>query len=330
MKLFNPFKIGLCSAFVFSLFSSNLLALQIDNGEATTVQGYWAVDITDGGESRTVFLTGTGTPSGTVFENIEIVFDYFSYVDTGSGGVRLSSTTITSPTASSGANETTSAGTFLGSAGNTIEWTMVSSIAAGSSVMVNELSLVARTGSLGLIDFYQYLDEDVLGNGDDFFITRGVSGLDLELFTVDNGETIGVSHSGDQSGAGDAAFSGWAACIYDNIRPAISSGTQAVSLAGEICGTLDGIAGVHPEVGAGYGPADIVSVLTWNVTSTATSATIVTTLGGVPDAGGIGGAQPTEPAIPVPTLNAWVLGLLASLFGLIAIVALRRRNPTIG
>jgi len=200
MNKYNQFLAPAVAAIALSLVSFNVGAVVINNGLATSQQGYWSVDVLDGGETRVANLTGTGTPSGTIFQNEEIIFDYFSYVDAGLGGVSLSATTIVSGAAITNPGEVTSSGNFLGSAGNIIDWVMVSTITAGSSIMTNALTLTARTGTLGTLDFYQYLDEDVLGSSNDFFFTRGNSGSNLELFTIDNAEAIGVSHSGAQSG----------------------------------------------------------------------------------------------------------------------------------
>ncbi len=153
--------------------------------------------------------------------------------------------------------------------------------------------------------FFQYLDEDIEGVADDVFLTRGsVSGLDLELFTIDNTEVYGVSHSGAldaTQGLDNAVFAGWAAGVFDSMRPAIEGGTQNVALAGIISASLPGM--IHPQLGGSWGPRDIVSVMAWDVNATGTSATIVTTLGGVPDITDIPGGAP-EPG----TLTLWILG----------------------
>ena len=315
---------------IFSLASFSAAAVEIDNGFTTNQQGYWRVDVTDGGESRSVWMTGVGTPSGTIYEDEEIVFDYFSYVDTGSGGIRLSSTNILVSTIVTFGNEVSSTGSFTGSGGNTIDWVMLSSIEPGSSVMVNTLSFAAQTGTLGVLDFYQYLDEDVLGSGDDVFFARGTSGTDLELFTIDNTEAMGVSHSGAQSGGQgliDAVFSGWAACEYNDMKPAISSGTQAVAMGGDICAALASAQINHAIVGSGYGPIDVVSVMAWGIDPDATAASVITTLGGVPDITVVVD-PPTTPAeyTPVPTLNHWMLALLTLLLGAVAMRTIQRRN----
>jgi hypothetical protein len=192
---------------------------------------------------------------------------------------------------------------------------VTSSIPDGEGVMTSTFNFMAETGTLGDLRFSQYLDEDVQSPVDDVFFTRGsFAGADLELFTVDNTEVYGVSHSGALSsaqGLANATFAGWAANTYNNMKPAITAGTQAVSPTGV---NAIGPSFVHPELGLVYGPVDVVSVLAWDVDPQATSATIVTTLGGVPD---IIDIPPPDDVIPEPsTLAIWsLLGTLAILVG---------------
>ena len=286
-------------------------AIVINNGLPSTTVGYWSTDVISGGEVNAANITAVGTPSGTTHTNSQVIFDYFSYVDVGPLGaaVQLPATTVTSPAALTGTNQVSSAGTFAGAGGNTINWSVTSSIPAGGSVLSSTYSFTAAPGSLlGAIRFYQYLDEDVLGAGDDVFITRGsVATSDLQLFTIDNAEAIGVSHSGAfTAGLTNATFAGWAACTYNNMKGPIVAGTQAVSAAGEICAGLAGVPINHPVVGPGLGPRDIVSVLAWDVDPNAASASFITTLGGVPSAQDI----PTDPSVPEPTtVSLLVTGL---------------------
>lgn len=282
-------------------------AVIIDNDIPLGTVGAWSVDVTTGGESRQGDLTANRLASGDVYTE-NTLYDYFTYVDTGSGGFRLSG----SAPVLTGDDEVTSTGSFAGAAGNTINWEAVSTIADGSSLMVNTFTFTAVTGTLGALRLYQYMDEDIQGVGDDVFFTRGsVGGADLELYTVDNTEVYGVSHSGALTvgqGLVDAIFAGWGVCEYNSMKPAIEGGTQGVSTTGDFCGLLTGPF-VHPEVGTAWGPQDIVSVLAWDALAGATSATIITTLGGVPDVTDI----PDENgSVPLPgSLLLLAPGLLA-------------------
>jgi len=170
-----------------------------------------------------------------------------------------------------------------------VNWSVFSAIADGSKIVVNTFQFNAQPGkTLGKIRFYQYLDEDVLGAGNDVFFTTGsIVNLNLGLFTVDNAEAIGISHSGALStgqGLVNSQVIGYAACKFDQMRSAIVNGTQAVSSVGNLCSNLSSLAFIHPVVGPVYGPLDIVSVIVWDVNPNANSATIITTLGGVPTA----------------------------------------------
>ena len=138
-------------------------------------------------------------------------------------------------------------------------------------------------GPLGALRFLQYLDEDVQGAGDDVFLSVGTAaGGDLELFTFDNTDVYGLSHSGALLPGTDlqnALFNGWAADRFNNMKPLIEGVGQLVSPTGVIT-NLQGLQ--HPQLGPVFGPADIVSVLAWDVDPNAASAVITTSLGGIP------------------------------------------------
>lgn len=301
-------------------------AVTIDNDLATSTLGYLAINVDNAGESREGYITGQGTPSNTLFENQEVIYDYYTYLDTGTGGGRLSAS-VTVPAALTGDDEVTSSGSFTGSGNNSIDWQAVSVIEDDGELMTTTYTFTAQSGTLGLIRLYQYLDEDVLGSGNDVFFTRGsTAGLDLQLYTIDNAEAIGISHSGALSigqGLQNAMFAGYAACTYNNMQPAIIAGTQSVNSTGSLCASLASNPINHPEVGPALGPVDVVSVMAWDVDPDAATATIISTLGGVPDITDLPPPPPSD-MVPVPALST--VGLVLLGFLMLLMVGIRRHN----
>jgi hypothetical protein len=219
---------------------------------------------------------------------------YFSYVDVGAGGFRLN----TGIPVLDG-NNVVSNGSFIGANGNTINWNVVSSIEPNSTIYRNKLTFTASTGNLGNLTFYQYLDEDLQSVSDDIFLSRGSAAAGtLELFTIDGPEIYGVSHGGaynTSQGLVNASFTGWAADRYNNMKPRIANGTQDVAMNGVIQNLPQGS---DPTLGTFSGPADIVSVLAWDVNPNASRAEIITTLGGIPDISDIPGTSQENPVFP--------------------------------
>ena len=224
------------------------------------------------------------------------MFDYFSYVDPGidGDGFQLSSFQAngSAPVRDPGnPNIVTSNGSFTGvsqpgaNQPNTILWKAVSSIAPSGQVMNTQFTFTTENGGpLGALRFLQYLDEDVQGAGDDVFLSAGTAASgDLELFTFDNTDVFGLSHSGvllpGTTDLQNASFTGWAADRFNNMKPLIEGVGQLVSPTGVITNLLSL---QHPQLGSVLGPADIVSVLAWDVDPNAASAVITTSLGGIP------------------------------------------------
>ena len=261
-------------------------AIEITNGLDPSEVGYWRVDVQEGGNVfQAAFITGQGTPSGSMFVNERIVYEYLTLIGIGPLGRADPLDIYVERIAELRDGKVVSSGTFEGENHNTINWTVSSEIPEGGSVMTSRFEFHAETGTLGHIRLHQYLDEDVLDYEDDVFFTRGSAASgNLKLFTVDDAEAIGVSHSGAlvaAQGLMNASFSGWAACIHNLILPSIEDGTLGVSPTGIVCDELLETSIEHSVVGPGYGPADIVSTMAWDVDPEATSAVIITTLGGV-------------------------------------------------
>lgn len=302
------------------LLSGAAHALVIDNDIPLGTLGAFQVDVRSGGQTRDGTLTAQPAGGGSLVTD-ELIFDYFTYIQTGQGsGFQLPTDGAVN---SIGNDAVRSSGTFTGSAGNTISWTVDSTIADGTPTLQNAFTFSATEGTLGTLRLFQYLDEDVAsGPSDDVFFTRGsVAELDLELFTVDGEALYGINHSGafgEAQGLVNATFAGWAVCDYNTQKPDLQAGTQAVSLSGDVCAGL-GTTSI-PDIGTVLGPRDIVSVLAWDVLINATSATIITTLGGLPDINEVPGPGPGPDPVPAPA----ALGLFG--LGVLGLGALRRRR----
>ena len=319
--------------------AQDAFALIIDNDIAPGTLNHFRVDVDDGGEAFSAFINR----GGGVLDD-QLIFDYFTYIDTNGigvagGDIRLVDFTVV-PVFVSGDDKVTSSGTFTGSAGNTISWTAVSSVAAGQTKMETTYTFTAQSGTLGVISLIQYLDEDVPPNfGDcDLFIFGSAVAGDLELLTFDHNLIYGVSQSGAYNAAQglvNAAFDGFAAKEFPSLRNDLDSGQVSVSPTGVIGPTLSGLA-LHnhaiPLVNV-IGPEDITTALSYTVNPSANTATIVTSLGGVPDAtsidGPIGGLiLSTDTAAlllaGVQTSVFWVLPALVSAAG-IGLFVIRRK-----
>lgn len=275
--------------FLFFLIPTPTLAIYISNNMSSDEVGYWAVDILTGGESRNALLTANRFASGDIYTE-NVLYDYFSYVDVGANGgaVRLSDTNIASiPVLDPlNPNVASSTGFFTGENNRIIDWTATSSIVEGTpGIMTTRFTFTTRDGGgLGTLRFLQYLDEDVEGVGDDVLFVEGTAGSNnLELFTFDSVQVYGVSQSGvflQGSGLEQATFKGWAADVFDAMRPRITGAGQPLSESGVI-NNLPSFS--HPQIGQVYGPRDVVSVLAWDVDQNASTAVITTSLGGRPD-----------------------------------------------
>jgi hypothetical protein len=117
------------------LISQISYAVVIDNDKTKSQGGYFSVDVGDAGETRTVLLTD---PDATR-QGEDIAYDYESYVVVNGVPSRLAGTAPV--TVGDDADRLSSNGSFTGSDGNTISWTIESSIANDSLQMRNVLPL---------------------------------------------------------------------------------------------------------------------------------------------------------------------------------------------
>jgi hypothetical protein len=123
----------------------------------------------------------------------------------------------------------------------------------------------------------------------------------LALLTFDNTQVIGVNHSGafvSPFGLENGVFAGWAAGRYPLMRNRISDGTQSVLVEGAVEDALAAFG--HPQLGTVFGPADITSVLAWDVGPNASSAAVTTSLGGTAASVGSTQVRCRRSVCPVP------------------------------
>ena len=254
-------------------------AVEISNGIPAGTVGHFLVNVDDAGTTRRVIVSAARFGSDAI-DTRSVVRNYYSFIDRGSIGVgeRLRGPLPVSVDPIN-PNSVTNNSFFRGVNGNSILWTTVSSIAPGAQVMTTTYTFIAENGSLGPLRLLLHLDGVVLEGSDDVFFHKGSAvGGDLKLFTFDNTDAYGISHSG--AVLQNASFAGWAADHFDNIILSIeSTAGQPVSPDG-IIANLPSFQ--HPQLGPVFGPADNVSVLAWDVAPDATSAVITTSLGAVP------------------------------------------------
>lgn len=318
----------LAGLFVAGMFATpSAHAILVDNGIAG--DGFWEVDVENGGESREGNLDPAGTPDGEAGD-VDIIFDYFHYVDVDAdgGGVRLSNTNVTSPAGgtSGTGGVVNSAGWFTGNNGM-INWTSSSTIGAGSSLYLTTLEF-SSSNPFGVVRLIQYLDEDVLGVSDDHLIVVGTPGLDdFQLLTVDDDNNVGVSHAATYNTATGMTYIGWAADKFSDLRSDITgAGGATYSVPGVVDTTS------LPDLGVGgdarypglqaYGPADITSAIAFDFDPEAFFASVIFSLGGSPS--GTPPPPPTETdgrvSLPEPTTTALLT------LGLVGLGWVRRRR----
>ena len=267
----SQFKVLFCLLSSASILSAH--AVEIDNSIDSSQVGAWAVDVSTGGESNQANLTAKRADTNEI-DSGDVLFDFFTYIDTGNGGFRLSDTVISNPAIGSG-NSVSSAGSFTGSNGNTVTWTATSIIQPNTTEMINTyiFNVAEGSGGLGNITLLQYLDADIDSDqptSDSFFTRGSVASGNLELHTIqfdptsDNQGKFGLSLSGGLAPSisdplvqaqalvettsdaltselilENAEFTGWAVESFgaDNegdMEAAIIAGTQNLSIDGVI------------------------------------------------------------------------------------------------
>ncbi len=280
--------------------------------------GRWEVDALDGGQTETGNLDPVG-PIGLE----DIIFQYLHWVDVSSGGIPLGDTTVTMPATLTGPNTVTSAGNFAGANG-TINWTAVSTIPPGSQLYLTTLTFQSNA-PFGPVRLSQYLDEDVLGSGDDHLVVIGTPGMDdFQLLTVDSTENVGVSHAAGYSSAVGMTYIGWAADEFFDLGAAILDGSAMYSIAG-VVDTTDLPPIMDPRFPGlpAFGPNDITSAIAFDLNPNATFASVLLSLGGAPEGTPPPPPLPDQGVIPEPG-SLTLLGLGAC--GLLGAHWYRRRQ----
>ncbi len=251
--------------------------IPIDNG--VTGDGAWEVTVESGGDSRSGILD----PAGPIGPN-NVIFELATYVDAGAdgGAVRLSDTNITGEPTLTAPGQVSSGGTFAGPNGP-VNWSAVSRIAPGTLVYQNTVTFTS-SAPFGALRVSCYLDEDVLGAGDDIMVLFGTPGQsDFNVLTVDNTDNFGVSHAAGYLSAVNATYIGWAADEFSDLRSAITSTGASYSIPGVINTTsLPPITDARYPGRPVFGPNDITNAFAFDLSPTATTATVACSLGGLP------------------------------------------------
>ena len=318
--------------------SNSPSGIVIDNDIPLGTLGAFQVDVQDAGDTRCGVVTAEIADSSLITE--DVIFDWFNYIEDDEGVFRLGDTTTSGPSLT-GDDEVSSSGRYLGSNGNIIEWTAVSSIPTDAIVMdtvytfgdapcgtyppdlsVNpllfpkELEGPACESGVGFARHIQYLDEDVPPNVSNcVLIVRGTpAGGDLELLTIDTVEQYGISQGGaftPAQGLVNANFDGWAASQFSLIVDELDFDdlVRPVSLTGEVDPSLPFF--VHPVFGDSFGPEDVTSMMVWTMDAN-TQVTIPTTLGVIPSISDIP-PIPSDPLvggniIPIDSISLVLVG----------------------
>lgn len=266
-----------------ALAAASVARAQVTINNGLVGDGSWVVISENGGDTR----SGVLDPTGSVIAAGDLIFDLFTYVDTGANGgaARLSASTTTP--AALVAGQVVSSGSFAGLNG-TVNWTATASIPAGVAAYNVTLSFTSAS-PFGVLRVIHYFDEDVIAGdaGDDVLILFGTPGNpDFFLLTLDSTDNIGIGHTAQFVGITGATYVGWAADKWQDLKTALTGAGATYSIAGNIdtVDLLSMVDGRHPTRPA-YGPRDITQAFAFDLDPAATSATVVVTLSGAPSGG---------------------------------------------
>jgi outer membrane autotransporter protein len=182
----------------------------IDNG--LTGVGAWGVLVDDGGGSETGWIIASDGNSGANGE--DVIYDLYTMIDFRQAGgdlYELRNETITQGATRQSDGSVTSAGTVTDTGGTnrTINWSSVSSIAAGSSAFRTQYTFTSGAQFGTGVRVLQYFDQDVRGSSSDNVIIAGTAAANnQQILTTDVTARVGVSHYTNQSAATGATFLG--------------------------------------------------------------------------------------------------------------------------
>jgi len=293
--------------------------IRIDNNVPTDTVGHFEFEPLPGGSADILQWTppanvgpyGPFGPDGVTpqglnrwWVNDSFIFQFLNYIDVGADGDALElgamSTSVMGPTFNPAVpDEVTSQGTFVGTGGNSINWTARSYFDSGVARLFNEITFESSE-AFGPIQFINYLDEDVGGFADNMLYLQGSPGdPDFEAFTLDLVDEVGFSQGGIYTpgdGLENATFDGWLADQFPDLQASIQ-GPGAVNFVYDPVDVESSIDLVDlprfdsPWLGTVYGPtstttgastttngADVTSAFAWALDPFATTATITTFL----------------------------------------------------
>jgi hypothetical protein len=255
-------------------------SLNLSNG--VVGDGGWDIDVEAGGNSTNANLDPLGPIAST-----DVVFGFDTYIDIGADGNAF--TIDDSPSNPSvpvfGANNTvTSNGQFAGTNG-VISWNATARVPPGTQTYQVTLNF-SSPQAFGSVRLINYLDEDVLGAGDDkLIVLNSPTSPNFQLLTIDDTDGVGIAHTAAFQGNTNATYVGWAASRFSNLRSDIEGSTGARY-------SIEGV--INPDDFAltsdsrfpfsrVYGPADATAAFAFDLNPAATVASVTFGLGGVPN-----------------------------------------------
>lgn len=254
MERFEFSRTALAMGVSLALTATSAQAIVIDNGIPIGTVDHWSVDVLSGGATQSVVTTTLNASGAVVTESIVSDFRVFVALGPNSPGVALQGSPpvrgdIFSP------NTARSSGTIAGANGKIIRWETFSSVSASETAIITNYFFYSD-GPIGPLRVYAYLDADIQGSDDDVFHFSNA----VNISTVDDIEGFGIRLHG--STVGNATIAGFAADSFNRIQERITGPGQPVSMTAATV-NLPNIQ--HPLLGSAYGPANVVSVLAWDV-----------------------------------------------------------------